>query len=612
MLRPHPSPSQRPYNHPTPHTLHPHNHFSFPSYPSPSSTSTQEKDITHYTPYGHLPHRFVPPTPTDVPHQLSQSFPQAETKFPLAGSFPYELFSYSGVSGTEEGVNVMGGEVDDNMTDDETIELSSSELKDTVGEGSVEPYGSERPVGSGAMVSQPQHGVQYSAASRHAYVDSTILMGGIGVQPERGCGQQPLLMQAREESQQTTREMRGGVMNGELVRGTESEFQNSVNEDADEESVGMERGSVGVAGTSSRSGGTEYSVQPVMEVEEPMTADVASSGANVLGVIATDGQEAPIDHHMTMCAPPVVYTHTNPAAMELTAANPTTGFLNNISLAGAPYPSYMIPSMFALNPRAYQPDVFNPGAFQPQYVPPHFQHQYAQFQPHSRRGRNGSTPYIQMPVPIPRPMYRERFRPASFQICPPTAMGDAMVLERSSPSTQGSYMTAQEPTAAITSAVVNPQLLVKTFDRSSSRLKSSPDSPTKPTFDESPPTHSLVSPISPHLEPLESPPHLSPTSPTKDITTALQQVQSLTREVARRRSKNTEAARRSRQKKLGRMKALEIRNKEMEGRVVEYERMLREREREVEELGKRERKLEERVRDLEGLLNEAHRRIVEK
>lgn len=80
--------------------------------------------------------------------------------------------------------------------------------------------------------------------------------------------------------------------------------------------------------------------------------------------------------------------------------------------------------------------------------------------------------------------------------------------------------------------------------------------------------------------------------------------------LAARRQKNTEAARRSRQKKAVRMRSLEERCRDLEVRVGEYERRLRDKVREREEFVVREEVLRERIRVLEEMVGESHRVVV--
>ncbi|TPX71142.1 hypothetical protein SpCBS45565_g01205 [Spizellomyces sp. 'palustris'] len=85
---------------------------------------------------------------------------------------------------------------------------------------------------------------------------------------------------------------------------------------------------------------------------------------------------------------------------------------------------------------------------------------------------------------------------------------------------------------------------------------------------------------------------------------------SIAADIQRRRAKNTEAARRSRQKKACKMRALEDRCHELESHVVDLERRYSDRCREKEECLTRESLLRDRISSLEQMLQESHSLVV--
>ncbi|KND00552.1 uncharacterized protein SPPG_04860 [Spizellomyces punctatus DAOM BR117] len=85
---------------------------------------------------------------------------------------------------------------------------------------------------------------------------------------------------------------------------------------------------------------------------------------------------------------------------------------------------------------------------------------------------------------------------------------------------------------------------------------------------------------------------------------------SIAADIQRRRAKNTEAARRSRQKKACKMRALEDRCHELESHVVDLERRYSDRCREKEECLARESLLRDRISSLEQMLQESHSLVV--
>ncbi|KAJ3039040.1 hypothetical protein HDV00_012666 [Rhizophlyctis rosea] len=186
-----------------------------------------------------------------------------------------------------------------------------------------------------------------------------------------------------------------------------------------------------------------------------------------------------------------------------------------------------------------------------------------------------------------------------LQPIPPVHPRLGMLIGPTDPMPPRMHITRTPPTTTITPL---PTIPLRKY--STSPTTSPPPNPITPTSPLTSPSATL-DPTTP-LDQL--PPLPSPSSPSTLLTDAL----TLHQEAQRRRVRNTEAARRSRQKKAGRLKDLEVECREMRRRAAEAERLVGEKERERVASLRREEKLESRVRELEVQLSEAHRMIMER